>query len=107
MRIIWLFLIVLVLSPGCHESQQTWGRGDPPAGWRGYFGNDNNARLNFVQTQTIDRQARAIAELAERVRRLEMENPAELARRVLELEERCQRKHDKMHSNTTRARNND
>lgn len=34
----------------------TWGQNDPPAEWQGWFGNDNNARLNFVQMQALEKQ---------------------------------------------------
>ena len=62
---------------GCEETRQTsqskvWGQGDPPAGWQDMFGNDNIARLNFVQTNALNSQGQAFAELAERVRKLEV-----------------------------------
>lgn len=51
----WIVVAILafvILLAGCQKSQ--WGRGDPPAKWRKTFGNDNMARLNYVQTQRVD-----------------------------------------------------
>lgn len=42
-----LMVLLLCLS-GCQEQ---WGQGDPPTEWQATFGNDNLARLNFVQTK--------------------------------------------------------
>lgn len=53
-----LILLVAGLVSGCIESEQSpqvWGRGDPPVAWRNMFGDDNIARLNFVQTNNINR----------------------------------------------------
>lgn len=67
----------LILSiVGCQEVQRApqtkvWGQGDLPADWQGFFGADNSARLDYVQTQTINRMGQAISQLAERVRKLE------------------------------------
>ena len=49
-------LMVVVILCGCQEEQATWGQGDPPADWQRMFGNDNIARLDFVQTNTINQQ---------------------------------------------------
>ena len=53
-----LLALMLILS-GCSQpqEQQTWGKGDPPDEWQSYFGNGNNARLDYMQQ-------RAIAEIA-------------------------------------------
>ena len=67
----------LILSiAGCQPQAEVipdkvWGQGDLPDDWQEFFGNENMARLNFVQTQSINNQGKAIAELAERVRKLE------------------------------------
>lgn len=53
-------------------NQQVWGQGAPSSEWQGFFGNDNMAKLNFVQTQTLNKQGQIMAELVERVRRLEV-----------------------------------
>ncbi len=50
-----LLMVVVILS-GCQEQQVIWGQGDPPADWQDMFGNDNIARLDFVQTNTINKQ---------------------------------------------------
>ncbi len=59
-------LYLVILLSGCQESQQrpTYGTGDPPVEFQEYFGNDNGARLDFVQNK-------AISELVERIQRLE------------------------------------
>lgn len=54
--------------------QKIWGNGDPPAEHQEFFGNDNLSRLCFVQTQTINRQGQALAELTLRVAKLEDPN---------------------------------
>ncbi|KKN74411.1 hypothetical protein LCGC14_0390310 [marine sediment metagenome] len=84
--------LLAVLLFGC-QTQQTpqvrkvWGQGDLPADWQGFFGEGNVARLDFIQTQTINRQGQAIAVLAERLRKLEADPndayEAELKRRGL------------------------
>ncbi len=77
MRILCLILIVitgglLILLGGCNERQRkVWGQGDLPAEWQGFFGDGNVSRLDFVQTNAVNRQGQALAELAERVRKLE------------------------------------
>ena len=55
------------------EGTPVWGAPDqsPPADWQRFFGNSNLARLNFVQTDKINLQGQALAELTERVRKLE------------------------------------
>ena len=77
-----LLIVVVVLSIlavyfvfGCQSRQKkVWGNGDLPSDWQGFFGADNVARLDFVQTNTINAQGQAIAVLAERVRKLEDPN---------------------------------
>ena len=59
MRVLWILMIVWIIAimlgaVGCEEAQQQWGKGDPPESWQKMFGNDNIARLNFVQTQTMN-----------------------------------------------------
>lgn len=85
----FILSLLAVLLFGCNEAQQTprWGQGDLPTEWQGFFGEDNVARLDFVQTQTINRMGQAISELAERVRKLEADPndayEAEMKRRGL------------------------
>ena len=66
-----LIVIVAMLALcGCQEQQQ-WGQGDPDEVWQGYFGNSNIARLDFVQTNRINSHGQLIAEMVNRVARLE------------------------------------
>ena len=115
MRTIEMCVIVIILTIlslvmcGCEEAQQQrlWGQGDPPADYQRMFGNSNIARLNFVQTNTINEMRAALygvdnrgvdgkiehtQGIIERVRALEVENPAELAKRVRKLEEVAEEK---------------
>lgn len=52
-------------------NEPVWGKGDAPTEWQDYFGDDNMARLNYIQTQQINKQGQSLAELKERVRKLE------------------------------------
>ncbi len=57
-------MITAILITGCEESQKkVWGQGDPSAEYQGFFGNDNNARLNFIQSQAIDSLLKRVAKL--------------------------------------------
>jgi len=87
--VILIAVLVLMLLAGCEEQNRSkvWGNGDLPADYVQTFGNDNTARLNFVQNQVINNHEKAITELLERVQTLEAENPAELACRVRKVEE--------------------
>ncbi len=52
-----LMCLALVACGGCEEAQQQtniWGEGELPPHWRGFFGDGNLARLNFVQSQALD-----------------------------------------------------
>ena len=65
--VIVIVLAALALS-GCQESQKlpeqlVWGQGNPDPNHIEYFGNGNLSRLCYVQTQTINKQARLITEL--------------------------------------------
>lgn len=79
-KIVWPVFTVAIISillvflvGGCQEAQQSkvWGQGNLPDKWKGFFGDSNAARLDFVQTNAINKQGQAIAELAERVRKME------------------------------------
>jgi len=48
-----------------HKRPPVWGDGDLPAGWLETFGNGNDSRMNYMQSQ-------AITELAKRLRVLEI-----------------------------------
>ena len=52
-----LGLLALSLIAGCQEEQKVWGKGDPPMAYQEIFGNDPTARLNYVQTQQLDRNS--------------------------------------------------
>lgn len=58
------------LACSCQQKQR-WGQGDPPQNWMDYFGNDNKSRVDYVQTKTVNKIGQTVAELAERVRKLE------------------------------------
>ena len=49
-----ILMLVLVVLSGCTESQK-YGTGDPPDEYIEIFGNDNTARLNFMQGKAIDK----------------------------------------------------
>lgn len=73
--VIWLILSITILIYGCQSQQMpAWGEGDPPIEWQGHFGNDNISRLNFIQTDRLNKQGQAMAELSKRVRKLEDPN---------------------------------
>jgi hypothetical protein len=56
------------------EPNKVWGNGNPTPEHIEFFGNENLSRLCFVQTQTINKQGQALAELTLRVRKLEDPN---------------------------------
>jgi len=85
MKVWMILLILLVALVGCQEQQKV--EGELPAEWQELFGDGLMARLNYVQTQTINQHKQVIDELAKRVRSLEEENVTELAERVRKLEE--------------------
>ena len=58
--------LIMAFTSGCGQPQQKqWGTGNPPDSWIETFGNDNGARLDWMQSQIIDK-------LALRVRTLEI-----------------------------------
>lgn len=65
--VILIVCIFMALTTGCEESQQrpTWGNGNPPAAWQETFGNDNGARIDFVQMRMLSEQAARIKVLEE------------------------------------------
>lgn len=63
-------ILIVIAITGC-QSQTKWGEGDPSLEWQGFFGNTNIARLDFVQTNTINSLGQSLAELTERVRIIE------------------------------------
>ena len=60
--------LFMALTSGCIEEQQAkpvWGKGDLPPAWLETFGNGNDSRMNFMQSQ-------AITAIAKRLRVLEI-----------------------------------
>lgn len=87
-------IFLMVLCSGCQESQKkVWGKGELAAGWIEFFGDDNTARLDWLQTKTINEQGQRIADLNEKIRMLEImvyveePNSITLESRVKKLEE--------------------
>lgn len=64
----------LIIEP--NEPPQ-WGKGDLPDEFKSVFGNNNSARLDYVQNQVLDRHSKIIAELAKHVIDLEGGDPNE------------------------------
>ena len=55
-----------------------WGGDEPlPVEFQIYFGDDNTARLNYVQSQKIDRLEKSLAALSEEVKRVEQKRASE------------------------------
>ena len=90
--ILWCIMVMaLCLVTGCADDQRIdddiadpdlFGTGDPPAEYVVMFGNDNSARLDYVQNQdlakiavAVNKQGIVLAELIERVKKLEDWSP--------------------------------
>ena len=74
----------MFLLTGCTEGQQVeqapvWGEGELPAEYQAIFGNDNVARLVYMQNQVQNRHAAVIRELAIRVLTMEGVDPNDVA----------------------------
>jgi hypothetical protein len=77
-------IILVALISGCGGEQQVeqapvWGQGDLPADYQAVFGNDNIARLVYMQNQVQNRHAAVIREIAIRVLIMESVDPNEVA----------------------------
>ena len=57
-------ITVSVLCGGCQRERKVWGQGEPPAEYTDFFGNDNMARLNFVQTERFNALNQNLVEFA-------------------------------------------
>lgn len=57
---VFLLAMALVLSSCGKEEPRKWGKGEPPAEYQDLFGNSNNARLDFVQTDRINQHQNII-----------------------------------------------
>ena len=62
MKKVMLILAAVLLLAGCVEQEkpQQWGQGNPPDRWQQTFGNDNIARLNYVQSEMLNNHQRVI-----------------------------------------------
>ncbi len=80
-----LLFMVAALS-GCEEVQKApvWGKGELPADHQGFFGNDNTARLDYVQNMVLDKHAAILKILAIRVLALEAVDPNAMRLEALE-----------------------
>lgn len=59
-----VLMVIAVMVSGCTESERpVYGKGDPPAEYQKYFGNDNGARLDFMQNKAINKLSNRIAVL--------------------------------------------
>ena len=54
MRKVYILLLLCLLVAGCNEAQR-WGNGETPDHWQKSFGDDNTARLDFVQMQMLEK----------------------------------------------------
>ena len=76
LMVILLFMAVMI--GGCVEEQKAqpvWGKGELPAEHQGFFGNDNTARLDYVQNRVLDKHAAILKIIAIRVLALEAVDP--------------------------------
>lgn len=73
--VLWIMLIF-----GGSSEPPTWGRGDLPETYLANFGNSNNARLNYVQNQVIDKHNEILKVLAKRLLALEAVDPNEVTK---------------------------
>lgn len=56
------------------KTMPVWGNGEiPDPNWLDYFGSDNMSRLNFQQTQALNRFGQALADI--QVRLMNLEDP--------------------------------
>lgn len=69
-----VMVVLAILSFVASGCAPVYGKGELPAEYLRHFGNSNGARLDYLQNNTIGNQARAIAELTERVKKLEDPN---------------------------------
>ena len=62
-----------------------WGKGELPAEHQGFFGNDNTARLDYVQNRVLDKHAAILKIIAIRVLALEAVDPNAMRLEALEV----------------------
>ncbi len=61
-----------------------WGKGELPADHQDFFGNDNTARLDYVQNKVLDKHAAILKIIAMRVLALEAVDPNAMRLEALE-----------------------
>jgi hypothetical protein len=61
-------VIVFLSSP---DEPPVWGKGDLTPEYQKFFGDNNGARLDFVQDQVMDKHGKILLELSKRVIALE------------------------------------
>ena len=71
MKTLTLLLTLLIALAGCQEENKVWGTGTLAPEWTELFGDDNTARLDWVQTQRINQSGQQIAEINVRLEKLE------------------------------------
>lgn len=76
LQVIAIIFMILTLC-GCEEAQQrpVWGKGELPADHQKMFGDGNNSRLNYVQSQAINKHGALITEIARRILIIEAVDP--------------------------------
>ena len=73
-----LVCLFMAFVSGCEESQQSmkvWGKGELPVDHQEFFGNDNTARLDYVQNRVLDKHGAILKIIAIRVLALEAVDP--------------------------------
>ncbi len=68
----------IIKPPAEPNEPPIWGKGELPDDYQKNFGNSNGARLNFMQSQWIDRHTIVLAEIAKRILVLEGADPNEV-----------------------------
>lgn len=82
-----LICLAMVFLSGCIEEEQRpqqWGQGELPADHQEYFGNDNTARLDYVQNRVLDKHGAILKVIAIRVLALEAVDPNAMRLEALE-----------------------
>lgn len=82
-----LVCLLMAFMSGCEESQQpakVWGQGELPADHQDFFGNDNTARLDYVQNRLLDKHSAILKVIAIRVLALEAVDPNAMRLEALE-----------------------
>lgn len=66
------------------RERPVWGQGELPVDHQEFFGNDNTARLDYVQNRVLDRHGAILKEIAIRVLALEAVDPNTMRLEALE-----------------------